>query len=125
MITLPGWAVRVLPYVAAIAGGAIGILWVRGQGYDEGYAARDAEVTAVAAAHAQVVSRVNEQIAAVRATADAEIAALKARRPRQVQAMREAVHEDPAFAAVRRPARAHAQRLHELEEVAAAARADR
>jgi hypothetical protein len=122
---LPGWLVRVLPYVAAIAGGAIGILWVRGDAYDEGYAARESEVAAIARAHERIVAGANERIAAAAQSARDDVQRELDERPAKVRTVTEVVRENPDFAAVRRPDKLHAQRVRELDEISAAARARR
>lgn len=123
--TSPGWIVRVLPYAAALAGGVAGVLWIQGKAYDNGYSARDREVLEALAAHNRVVAGVNEKIAAARAEGEQAVRDELAARPAARAAMKEVIRANPDYAAVRRPAAAHAQRVRELDAINSARGPDR
>lgn len=123
-LAVPPW-LRVLIAPALIAAGAIAAwLWFAGHYYDQGYAARSAEVELAAAEYQRRIAGINAANAATGAKADARIAELEARLARRRTDYQEAIDRDPDFAAMRRPAGLHALRVRDLDELARAA-ADR
>jgi hypothetical protein len=123
-LAIPPW-LRVLIAPALIAAGAIAAwLWVAGHYYDQGYDARSAEITAAAAEYQRRIAGINAANAATGAKADATIAALRGRLNATRTDLQEALTDEPDFAAVRRPARVHALRVRDLDDLARAA-ADR
>jgi hypothetical protein len=123
-LAVPSWLRPLLPYALIAAGAVAAWLWFAGHYYDQGYAARSAEVTAAAAEYQRRIAGLNAANAATGAKADATIADLRRRAARNRTDYQEAVTRDPDFAAVRRPADLHALRVRDLDDLARAA-ADR
>ena len=123
-IALPSWLRPLIPYALVAAGAVAAWLWFAGHYYDQGYAARSAEVTAAAAEYQRRIAGINAANAATGAKADARIAELERRLKNRRTDYQEAIDRDPDFAAVRRPAGLHALRVRDLDDLARAA-ADR
>lgn len=123
-LAIPSWLRPLLPYALLAAGAVAAWLWFAGHYYDQGYAARNAEIQLAAAEYQRRIAGINAANAATGAKADAEIAALRAQAARRRTDYQEAIDRDPTFAAVRRPADLHALRVRDLDALARAA-ADR
>lgn len=123
-IAVPSWLRPLIPYALVAVGAVAAWLWFAGHYYDQGYAARSAEVTAAAAEYQRRIAGINAANAATGAKADARIAELEQRLARRRTDYQEAIDRDPDFAAVRRPAGLHALRVRDLDDLARAA-ADR
>lgn len=116
---------RVLPWLLVLGAGAIAILHVRSAAWDEGYAKREAEVQTIAAAHRLLVTKTDAKVVAAAKAAGDDVRRELEQRPGKIRTVKEIVHENPDFAAVHRPDKLHAQRVRDLDEISAAARARR
>jgi hypothetical protein len=92
--------------------------------WDAGYAAAEAAQAQADAAWQASVSRLSARIAATGAEGDTRVRAVQRAAPASTRRVTDHVAAAPDFATVRRPPGLHAERVRDLDELAAAA-ADR
>lgn len=126
-VVLPPWLAPfrhlLMPLAIVLAAWAT-YAWVTGRAYDRGYEASQLEVDKASAAFLARLTLANEAIAGEAARTNAAVDAALKERPVIVRTVKEIVDANPEFAAVRRPERLHAERVRQLDTIAAAA-ADR
>lgn len=123
-LAIPPWLRVLLPY-ALVAVGAVGAwLWFAGHYYDQGYAAREAELQVAASAYRERIAVANAEITRIGAETDARVAQARADALKSRERIKTYVDRYPEFAAVRRPGDLHAERVRDLDDLARAA-ADR
>lgn len=120
-ITIPLWLRPLLPYVLLAAGAVAAWLWFAGHYYDQGYAARSAEVERATVEYQRRIARLNTELTRIGAEADARVAAARAEALESRKRIVTYVDRYPDFAAVRRPAELHAERVRDLDAIARAA----
>ncbi|MFO0293780.1 MAG: hypothetical protein ACK51F_10610 [Rhodospirillales bacterium] len=120
-LAVPPW-LRVFIAPALIAVGAIAAwLWFAGHYYDQGYAARSAEVELAGAEYSRRIAVLNAEIARIGAETDRRVAQARAEALKSSERIQTYVQRHPEFAAVRRPADFHAERVRDLDDLARAA----
>jgi hypothetical protein len=127
-LALPAWVrgviVRVLAVLIVVGFVVAGVAWFAGHHYDEGYAAREAELQETARAYALRVAKLNGELAQLERDTKQRIRNAIAQRDTARAQLEEALNDEPDFAAIRMPDRLHALRVQRRADVARAA-ADR